>query len=134
MKLNLSQKEDYILEHFRQIFSYVFQILLVLFLLALLIKEFYPNTIDSLININWFMFAVIIIGAISILFPPKYKKHHERSITRKDKIGIIILGILGAGIIYLKLRDLGWISYMIAGLGGIIIIVLSWLIIEERDD
>lgn len=136
MKINLTQKEKYVFEHFRQIFSYVFQTLLFLFLIALLIKEFYPDFVNSRININWFMLAVIIFGALSILFPPKHKKQEEqeKEVTWKDKVMIIALGILGAIIIFLKLRNLGWIGYVIAGLGGLIIILLSWLILTEKDE
>ncbi|MFA5173555.1 MAG: hypothetical protein WC438_00050 [Candidatus Pacearchaeota archaeon] len=137
MRLHLTPKEEYILEHLRHIFSYVFQTLLILFLVTLLTREFYPDFIDSLININWFMLAVIIIGAISILFPPKQREFSfdlQRNPTKKDLYLIIFLGILGAVIIFLKLKTLGWISYLISMLGGIIIILLSWLILTEKEE
>ncbi len=130
----MNRKQKIIIEHVKHIFHTTFQILLFLFLITLLLREFYQTTIDSLININWFMFAVIIVGAISIIFPPKIKKQKEKPITWKDKVFIIILGILGAGIIYLKLKDLGWIGYAIAILGGLIIILLSWMVLTEKDE
>jgi len=132
MRLHLTPKEDYVLEHFRYIFSYVFQTLLFLFLITLLAREFYPDIINLRVNINWFMFIVIIFGAISILCPPKYKKHKEKPVTWKDTIFIIFLGILGAIIIFFKLKELGWIGYVIAGLGGLIIIMLSWMLLSEK--
>lgn len=129
----MNKHQKLVIEHVKHIFHTTFQILLFLFLITLLLREFYPNVVDSLININWFMFAVIIVGAISIIFPPKLKKQKEKPINWKDKVFIIILGILGAVIIFLKLKDLGWIGYAIAILGGLIIILLSWMILTEKD-
>ena len=131
--MKLTKKQKYVLEHFKHIFRTTFQIMLFLFLITLLLREFYLDAINSLININWFMFAVIIVGAVSILFPPKIKKEKEKPVTWKDKSLIVILGIIGAGIILLKLKELGWIGYAIAGLGGLIIVLLSWLLINEKD-
>ena len=135
MKFNLNEKEREIWQHAKHIFSFVFQTLLVLFLLTLLLREFYPNTVNAYLNINWFMIVVIVFGALSIIFPPS--KNQEMidmgEPTWKDKALIISLGILGAVIIFLKIETLGWIGYVIAILGGLIIILLSWLILTEKD-
>jgi predicted membrane channel-forming protein YqfA (hemolysin III family) len=112
--------------------NYTFQILLFIFLITLLIQQFYPIEVESRININWFMFAVIVIGAISILFPIKEKKKEHKKPTKKDLITIILLGILSTIIIFLKLNELGWISYPISLLGGVMVIILSWLLLNEH--
>lgn len=132
MKLHLSEKERYIIEHAKHTFNYVFQILLILFLLTLLVQQFYPDFVNSKININWFMIVVIVFGALSIIFPVTHKKE-DKPATKKDLFLVISLGILGAIIIFLKLRNLGWISYVISALGGLIIILLSWMILTEKD-
>ncbi len=132
MKFNLSYKERIVWEHAKHIFSYVFQVLLFAFLVILLIREFNRALVDSLINVNWFMVVVIIFGALSIFFPIE-KKEENKEATKKDLLLIIGLGILGAIIIFLKLRVLGWIGYLIAGLGGLIIVLLSWLLLTEKD-
>lgn len=85
------------------------------------------------------MLVVIVFGALSILFPPKYRKQDadmekEQKVRKKDIVLIVLLGILGGFIIFLKLRDLGWIGYVIAGLGGLIIILLSWLLLTEKGE
>ena len=135
MRLNLSPKEQRFAEHLKYIFSYVFQALLFLFLITLLLQQFYPEQVKSYVNINWFMIIVIIIGAISILFPPQptiLKK--EKPTNWKDFLFIAILGILGGVIIFLKIQNLGWIGYVISILGGLIIIFLSWLVLTEKDE
>ncbi len=121
-------------EFMKQVFNYTFQILLFLFLITLLIQQFYPIEIESRININWFMFSVIIIGALSILFPQKPEEEKEfKKLTKKDLVLIMGMGILGGIIIFLKLKELGWIGYLISILGGSIVVLLSWLLINERD-
>ncbi len=134
MEFKLSHREKLIFEHAKHIFSFVFQTLLFLFLITLLLKEFYPNQVSAYMNINWFMVVVIIFGALSILFPvPNNHPHIEKQSNAKDLILIIFLGILGAIIIFLKIKTLGWIGYVISILGGLIIILLSWLILTEKD-
>ena len=132
MRFNLSIREKYAIEHLKYVFSYVLQILLILFLITLLVKEFYPTFVDSMINTNWFMLIVIVFGALSILFPVKREKRKEE-FGWKDKVLTIGLGILGAAIIFLKLRELGWIGYVISIIGGLIIILLIWLILTEEN-
>ncbi len=134
MRLHLTEKEQLIAEYVKHIVSNVFQFLLFAFLLILLAKEFYPKIINSYVNINWFMIIVIILGAISIIFPPKKENKEEGKPKKSDFVLIIFLGVIGAILIYLKLRNLGWISYVISILGGFIIIILSWLLLTEKDN
>ena len=133
-KIHLTERERYILEHLKYIFSYVFQALLFLFLLTLLVREFYPELINSKININWFMIIVIVFGALSILFPVNQQVPEKKQTTWKEHLLVIILGIAGAFIIFLKLKALGWLSYVISILGGMIIILLSWLLLNEEEE
>jgi hypothetical protein len=118
----------------REVISYAFQTLLFLFLLTLLVQQFFPIEVNSRININWFMIAVIVIGAMSIIFPPDKEFRREKESNWKDYLLIIILGIVGGALIWIKLQSLGWISYVISVLGGLIILFLSWLIINEKED
>ena len=134
MKLQISYKEQRVFEHLKYIFSYVFQALLFLFLITLLIQQFYPDQVKSYVNINWFMIIVIIFGAISILFPPQQILKKEKPTNYKDFLFIGILGILGGVIIFLKIKTLGWIGYVISILGGLIIIFLSYLVLTEKNE
>ncbi len=131
MRINLSEKNIELIDNLKYIVSYVFQALLILFLITLLAQQFYPEFINSIVNVNWFMIIVIISGAISILFPHQQSLEIKKPINWKDIIFILILGILGGIIIFLKLKTAGWISYVISSLGGLIIILLSWLVLTE---
>jgi hypothetical protein len=134
MKLNLSHKEEIFAEYVKYIFSYVFQALLFVFLITLLLQQFYPNQVKSYVNINWFMIIVIIFGAVSIIFPPQPVIKKEKPANWKHFSFIGLLGILGGIIIFLKIKNLGWIGYVISILGGLIIIFLSYLVLTEKDE
>lgn len=132
MRFNLTDKEEKFVEHLRPIFSYVFQTLLVLFLVTLLLREFYPEFINTRISVNWFMFVVILFGVLSILIPVK-ERRLEKGFVKKDWYLIFGLGVLGMVLLMLKLGSLGWIGYVISVLGGAIIVLLSWLVLTEQD-
>ena len=134
MKFHFTDKETVLWEYVKHIFSFVFQSLLLLFLVVLLLREFFPEIVNAYININWFMVVVIVFGALSILFPVNKAEEIRSEPTWKDKLLVIVLGVIGTLIIFLKIRTLGWIGYVIAILGGAIIILLSWLILTEKDD
>jgi predicted membrane channel-forming protein YqfA (hemolysin III family) len=121
-------------ESLRTIANYVFQSLLFLFLVVLLLQQFFPLEVASALNINWFMLVVIVIGALSIFFPPKKleKRIHEKT-TKKDYAFIILLGLIGFLLIKIKTAPLGWLSWAISILGGTIIILLSIMVLEEDE-
>ena len=117
-------------EDLKTSFNHVFQILLIGYLLLLLVNEFKKITF---INLNYLMIAVIIFGIATILFPIEIKKQQTKT-TKKDIAFIIILGIIGSILIYLKTKELGWISYLISIIAGILIILLSKLVLEDEED
>ena len=112
-----------------KIISSVFQYLLIIYLIILLIDQYFPI---KFLNLNYLLVTVIVLGVITISFfkPEKEKKH---KITRKDKYLIYFLGILGAILIYLKTKEIGWISYLISIIGGALIIIISKLFLEEEN-
>ena len=108
----------------------VFQVLLIGYLLLLLVNEFKKITF---INLNYLMIAVIIFGIAAVLLPIEVKKE-KTIVTKKDIAFIISLGIIGSVLIYLKTKELGWISYLISIIAGILIILLSKLVLEDEED
>ncbi len=115
----------------RHIISSVFQWILIIFLVTLLIREFYPDYINHYISITYFMIIVIVLGVLTILIQREREQTH-REPTKFEKILPIPLGILGAILVFLKLKEIGWIAYLIAGLAGLLIIYLSYMLFEEE--
>jgi len=111
-----------------------FQILLTIFLLLLLFQEFY--SIPKWININYFLIIVIIFGVITVITnnETETEKVQPAIITKKDYVLIAISGIVGAIIVWYKIRDIGLVSYLIGCMSGLLIITLSILMIEESNE
>lgn len=116
----------------RYISSGVFQWILIIFLLTLLIREFYPDYVDHYVSITYFMIIVIILGAVTILTQREIEPIYQEP-TAFEKVLPIPLGIIGAVLVFLKLKEIGWISYLISGLAGLLIIFLSYMLFEEEE-
>ena len=148
--MNMLLKED-----FAKIVSYVFNSLLVLYLLLLLFNQLFSFDAGTVLSLNYLLVIVIIFG-IAFVFTNKEEKLEEDE-THRIKRGkkevreyrmesysdilsrdynwlIYVLGILGFFIIKLKTYSLGWLSWVISIVAGILIILLSLLILEEDDE
>lgn len=112
----------------RKIFNYLFQISLVLYLGLLLLKEF----INISFNINYLLIPTIVLGAITAIFP--YEKKDENVLMKtSDKILVITLGLVGGFLIFIKTKNLGWLSYVISTISGLLITLLGFLVYSDDD-
>ena len=113
-----------------------FQILLFIFLLTLLIHEFKPLYVEHYISLNNFLVIVIVMGVLAVLFEPEkpLEKEQPGELIKKDYVFIAITGIAGAVIVWYKIKDIGWVSYLIGAMSGILIITLSILMFEESGE
>lgn len=109
--------------------SFIFQFLLVAFLLILLLKEF----IEVSLNINYLLISVIFFGILNVFFPAE-NTPKSTEINKKDYYLIVLLGIIGTILIFIKTKQLGLISYLISLIAGILIITLSFLVLGEEDE
>lgn len=129
-------REKPIINHCLKLNQELFSVMLVTYLLLLLLETIWEGFISLHLNLNQLLIIVIITGAIAVLTGKEdyeIKKENE-SITTKDHIFIIGAGILGSGIIYYKIQETGWLSYVISAMAGILIILLSILILEDEND
>lgn len=119
----------------RKSLNIIFQILLVAYLVLLLANEFFPVPF----NLNYLLIPVIAFGVLTAIFPyePKEEKKDIQKKLVEYKYGMIlafILGIIGAILIFIKTKDLGWISYIISAISGILIILVGFLIYQEDEE
>ena len=114
------------------IINMTFQSLLVLYLILLLAEQIWPNSVSWYLNLNFLLICVIIAGILSTF--TEQKKQKKEKITKKDYIYISILSIAGFIIIFIKTRELGWLSYIISIIAGILIFLLSYLVLEEDEN
>ena len=113
-----------------EIINYLFQTLLVTYLVLLLVEEIWKGLVTNYLNPNYLLIIVIIVGILDI-----FSEHDTRFIKEKSKptdyLFVFALGIIGFFIIKLKTADLGWLSYLISIIAAVLIILLSILILEE---
>ncbi|MGV8152630.1 MAG: hypothetical protein ACP5OG_06105 [Candidatus Nanoarchaeia archaeon] len=120
-------KSDY-----ASLINYLFQTLLVTYLGLLLIEQIWAGIVSTYLNLNWLLVVVIISGILDV-----FSEHNEtknQKPTKKDYIFISVLGILGFIIIKYKTHDLGWLSWLISVIAGILIVLLSSLVLEDSEE
>ena len=118
--------------HYASLVNYTFQILLVTYLVLLLIEQIWTGIVSVYLNLNYLLIIVIIVGILDVFSEHLPIKDKKTSI--KDYVFISILGILGFIIIKYKTAELGWLSWIISIIAGILIILLSILVLEDKED
>ena len=139
----------YLFQEFLKSVNSIFSWSLIFYLILLLIGEFETTRFvrETLFfgkspiewflagRMNWLLGFVIITGIISVLTgKPEIQKRIKEKIQFKDYIFIFGLGVLGALLIFYKTKELGWISYVISLISGLLIILLSIIILKEEED
>lgn len=111
------------------IVNHTFQVFLVTYLILLLSEQVWPGLVSLYLNLNYLFVLIIILGILSVF---SERIEVKEQITRLDDIFIIILGICGFGVIKYKTASLGWLSWVIALIAGILIILLSWMVLDDE--
>jgi len=115
-----------------EIVNHLFQTLLVTYLLLLLIEQLWRGVVSAYLNLNYFLIAVIIVGVIDV-FSESPPRRQEKT-SKWDYLLVCVLGIAGFLIIKFKTSDLGWLSWVISLIAGALIVLLSLLVLEEKDE
>jgi hypothetical protein len=111
--------------------NHVFQTILVTYLVLLLAEQIWPGIVSVYINLNYLLVAVIFVGILDVF--SEQPKHREKPSGWKDYVFVALLGIVGFAIIKFKTIELGWLSWAISVIAGIIIILLSLLALNEEE-
>jgi len=118
--------------HKASIVNHTFQTLLITYLILLLVEQIWNNVVSFYINLNYLLIIVIIFGVLDVF--SENRKVEKKNVTKKDYIFIFSLGIIGFFILKYKTNELGWLSWIISSVAGILIILLSILVLEEDDE
>ena len=119
-------------KHNAEIVNHFFQVLLVTYLALLLLEQVFPGVVSIYLNLNWLLIVVIIAGVLDVFSELEISENKKPG--RKDYLFIMALGILGFLIIKYKTQELGWLSWIISIIAGILIILLSILVLEDEND
>ena len=115
-----------------EIINYLFQSLLIGYLLLLLIEQIWTGSVSAYFNLNYLLILVIASGILDVF--SEQPKNKQSKTTKKDYFFISILGLAGFIIIKLKTTQLGWLSWLISIIAGILIILLSILVLNEDEE
>ena len=112
----------------REIINTIFQAVLVSYLLLLLLEELKNGFVSKYFNLNYALVLVVFFGILTVFFPYEREK---REVIPLDYFFVVFLGIIGGLIILYKTKQLKWLSYVISIVGGLLIILLGILVLEE---
>lgn len=118
--------------HNASLINHLFQTLLVTYLILLMLEQIWTGLVSVYLNLNYLLIVVIIVGVLDVLSEQSQIK--KEKVKKRDYVFILILGILGFIIIKYKTAALGWLSWLISIIAGILIILLSILVLEEEDE
>ncbi len=92
----------------------LFSILLTVYLTLLLIEQFFKNPFKQIFNLNVILIMLIVSGLFYFISINEKEIEQQRSkIKRKDILFIILLGIIGYVLIWIRTKEYGPISYYI---------------------
>jgi len=118
--------------HNASLVNYLFQTLLVTYLVLLLVEQIWSGLVSVYLNLNYLLVVVIVAGVLDVFSEHSPKK--KEKVRKLDYWFVVILGVLGFGIIKFKTGDLGWLSWVISIIAGVLIILLSLLVLEDEDE
>jgi len=98
-----------------------------------LIENFKNGFITHYFNLNILLITVIISGVITVSLKREEDEKEIKKIKKRDYVFIIILGVVAAGVIYYRTKEIGILSYVISVISGIIIILLSILFLTKSE-
>jgi len=108
----------------------IFPIALITYLVYFLFDDLLPGLISNYINLNLILAICVIAGVLSVFVKEKVEK---QAITKKDYTFIIVLAILGGVLIWWKTKELGWLSWIISIISGVLIVIISVLLLKEEE-
>lgn len=118
--------------HNAELVNHLFQTLLVTYLILLLLEQLWEGLVSVYLNLNWLLVIVIVAGIVDV-FSERALKPREK-VRKLDYVFVWVLGILGFVIIKVKTLELGWLSWVISLIAGALIVLLSLLVLEEKDE
>ena len=109
----------------------IFSILLIVYLTLLLIEQFFKNPFKQFFNLNVALIMLIVSGSLYVIsIREKEIEQQEYEIKRKDILFIILLGIIGSVLIWIRTKEYGPISYYVSIVSGFFMIIFMYYILK----
>jgi len=114
-----------------EIVSYLFQTLLATYLIFLLLEQILGGLASVYMNLNYFLVIVIVLGVLDVFSEVKVKE--KERVKKRDYVFVSVLGIIGLIVIRYKTLELGWLSWAISVIAGVLVVFLGLLVLEDKD-
>lgn len=118
---------------FLKINRLLFLISTFIYLLLLIINQFWNKIFQEYLNINA-IFILLLMSGVFFLFPiikEEEKFNEKRKLEREDIFLFFIMGLICSVLVWIKIKDFGTISYIISGIAGLVTLFLSILIFYD---
>lgn len=135
-RINFSIPWPFTAAETRELLSFAFQVSLVSYLGFYLIENLRPGFVTGYLNLNIFLWAAIVTGVLSTIWPmivPEAKEEKPPP-NWKDYVWMILLSLGTVAVVWYKTSSIGWLVKVIAPLSGLIVLGLSLLIYFDRDE
>lgn len=120
----------------RQLLTQLFSYSLVLYLGLFLLENIFPGFVSEVFSVNFLLLPVLVLGVATAIWPLPEELESVVSAPKASDFWLALgLSLLGGWLIYSKI-DLAWpLRQLIAGLSGLLILLMSVLVIlpEEAD-
>ena len=115
------------------IIAEIFKVSLLTYFVLLIVEEFNQGIISNYFNLNILLTIIVVSGIGTVVLhsddETEQRKHHRI----KELFTIIVVAIIGAGLIFFKLRDIGIIAYIVSFLSIVLTITISILIVNDKE-
>ena len=130
----LIKKNDENLKLFLRINRTIFTIITVIYLLLLIINQFWNKIFQEYLNINAIFILLLISGTLFLIPITKEEKKVSqiRKLERKDIFIFLIMGLICSVLVWIKIKDFGTLSYVISCIAGLITLFLSIFIFYDQ--
>ncbi|MFC1687638.1 hypothetical protein ACFL0L_03595 [Patescibacteria group bacterium] len=124
-------KSQRIWQFTRQIIKELFKVSLVSYFLLYLINDLAPGFVSRYFNLNIVLVIIVVSGIISIFGGEEEVKKEKKHIRMLDYIFILIAGLITAILIFVGIKDMGKLAYLVSIVAGGIVIIISILLFHE---
>ncbi|XOU94782.1 MAG: hypothetical protein ACNFW9_01815 [Candidatus Kerfeldbacteria bacterium] len=128
-----NEDRNNIIQGVKEIVNEIFKVSLISYFLFLLIESANPGFVEGYFNLTILIYVVICTGLISLIFKEEDIEIVNTKYKVSDWLMIIFIGICAMIFIYFQIEDLGNLSYYISILAGIIIILVSFFLLNDND-
>jgi len=105
-----------------------------IYLLLLIINQFWNEIFKEFLNINA-IFILLLMSGVFFLFPiikEEEKFDEKRKLEREDILLFLTMGFICSVLVLIKIKDFGIISYIISVIAGLITLVLPILLFYDQ--